>query len=271
MPSTSLGGKIATHVPGFDQITGGGLIKSSTIVLFGSSNGDKELLARQICSNLLTDGAKVLYYSVDQSLDELRYNMAAYGWDTKLFEEAGKLRLVDIFSDAADKMDKHVKQGLNEIEMGAQASSASFQGGFYDLSLFYKEGIRFMSPTGILHGATRIVVVDSLSPLLSTRPQDVFPFLHTLKFATRIAKATGIGIVHSGVHDKEVEETLKSLSDGWIQVIRNNEHFSDSSLIEIVKYPGEFKRGLYPTEIDSTGIKIIPINMPDLFNPSKLT
>lgn len=262
-----IGGKIETHVPGFDRITGGGLIRSSTIGVVGAADGSKELLVRQICWNLLNDGGKVLYFTVDHSADELRYDMAAYGWDVKPFERARKLRLVDIFSDAAEKMDRHVKQVFDEKEAG----TPSFQGGFYDFSLFYKEGIRFLPPTGILQGASRVVVIDSLSPLFSTRPQEVFPFLHTLKFATRIAKATGIGIMHGDVHEKNIEETLKSIADGLIAVTRSNERFSDSSIIEIVKYPGEFERGVFPIEIDSTGIKIIPISLSDLFNASKLT
>jgi len=254
-------------VPGFDLITGGGLIRSSAIIVMGDSDGRKELLVRQICWNLLQERAKVLYFAVDHSAEELRYDMASYGWDVKPFETAGKLRLVDVFSDAAEKMDMHLKKGIDKNEV----KNTSFQEGLYDLNILYKEGIRFLPPTTLLESTPRIVVIDSLSPLLSTKPEEVFPLLNSMKFATRLTKATGMGIIHSGVHEKRVEETLKSLADGIIELTRNNEPLSESSLIEIVKYSGEYRQGPFPTEIESTGIKIIPISLPNLFRTSKLT
>jgi KaiC/GvpD/RAD55 family RecA-like ATPase len=223
-------------------------------------------LARQICWNLLQEGAKVLYYAIDHAAEELRYDMSSHGWDVKAFEETGKLRIVDLFSDASTKMDTYLKKGFDEKE----TISTSFQAGLYSLGLIYKEGIRFL-PLTTLAQIPRIVVLDSLSPLLSTKQEETFRFLHTLKFATRIAKATGIGIIHKGVHEKSIEDTVKSLADGIIELSRSNDPFSESSLLEITRYSGEYKQGPFPIEVESTGVKVIPISLPNLFRTSKST
>jgi|GEM_PF-2619054 len=265
MLSNRSDGKIETKVPGFDLITGGGLLKSSALLFMGDSDGRKEVLARQIAWNLLQEGAKVLYYTVDQSAEELRYDMASYDWHVESFEEAGKLRVVDIFSHAAEKMDASVNEKLNAEGF----ISTSFQEKLYDLSLIYKEGIRFLPLTPLPQSAPRIVVIDSLSPLLSTSAEEAFRLVHTLKFATRIARATGIGIVHRGVHDDRIEESLKSLADGIIEITRADKTFSQSSLLEIVSYSGEYKRGPFPIEIDSRGPRVIPIALPNMIRIDK--
>jgi len=250
------GGKIETHVPGFDLITGGGLIRSSAILLIGDSDGRKELLARQVSWNLLQEGAKVLYYTVDQSAEDLRYDMASYGWDVKPFEDTGKFQLVDIFSDAAGKM-------TNTVARETEFDSSLVQKGFYDLNVVYKEGIRFLPPTSPLH-ETKLAVFDSLSPLLSSKQEETIQLLHVLKFATRITKATGIGIVQSGVHDKRIEDTLKSIADGIVNLTLIGGPLSTTSIIEIVKYSGEYRRGPFPVELDEKGLRIVPIVLPNL-------
>ena len=258
-----VGGKIETNIPGFDLISGGGLLKSSAVLFTGNSDGRKETLARQICFNILQKGGNVLYYTVDRSEQDLVYDMKSYGWETKPFEDSGQLKIVDIFSSAAESVNKTVQAiSLNEQDI---ENADPFRDRIYDLSLIYKEGIKFFSPLAILRDKPRITVLDSLSSLLSAQGEEVLKFIHALKFATRVSKATGIGILHDGVHEKRVEETVKSIADGIIRITRSNEYLSDSSLIEIVKYSGEYKRGFFPVEIVPTGMNIIPISLANLF------
>jgi hypothetical protein len=86
--------------------------------------------------------------------------------------------------------------------------------------------------------------------------------IHSLKFATRLTKATGIGIIDSGVHDDQTMETFKSLADAIIEVEKVEKGIG--SAIKIVKYPGTSKKGPFPFEDSQSGINIIPIDMPDL-------
>ncbi|MCJ7635496.1 hypothetical protein MUP77_24300, partial [Candidatus Bathyarchaeota archaeon] len=223
---TLVGGKIETNIPGFDLITGGGILKSSAVLFAGDADGRKEILARQICWNILQRGGRVLYYTVDRSAQDLEYDMNSYGWEIKPFEDSGHFRIVDIFSSAAEDVYNFVKQDKEE----ENAEDNPFRERIYDLSLLYKEGIKFFSPLTILQDKPRIAVLDSLSPLLSTQTEEVLKFIHGLRFATRVSKATGIAILHKGVHEKRLEETVRSLADGILELTRSNEHLSDSSV-----------------------------------------
>jgi KaiC/GvpD/RAD55 family RecA-like ATPase len=264
--------KFATGITAFDKITGGGLPRDSSIALIGKAGCEKTLLARQIVWRVLQRGSRVLYYSVDQSAEELRFDMLSYGWDIKPFEENGQFCLVDIFSSGTNVMVKALRDsfgnGMSDEEHQARSftnavSDMSFHQKMYDVNLIYKNGIRFISPLSLLKYPHRLAVFDSLSPLFTTNtPQGVFQLIHVLKFATRAGKATGIGIMHTGVHDSETEEKFKSIADAIVEIKTRDETVD---FITIRKYPGKFKTGSFPLEATERGVKIIPMVMPDLF------
>jgi KaiC/GvpD/RAD55 family RecA-like ATPase len=262
--------KFATDIPPFDQITGGGLPRNSAISLFGKAGCEKTLLARQIMWNVLQKGSKVLYYSVDQSAEELRYDLQSYNWDVQPFEENGMLKIIDIFSSGTNIMVEELRKsfgnGMSDetdkaIAFNHKVSDMNFHKKMYDINLIYKEGIRFISPISIKRYPHRLCIFDTLSPLFSTNTKGVFQLIHVLKFATRAGKATGIGIMHTGMHDTKIEEKFKSLADAIIE-IKTRE---TTNFISIHKYPGKYKTGAFPLETTEQGVKIIPMVMPEVF------
>jgi circadian clock protein KaiC len=83
-----------TGVPGFDHISGGGLIRSRLNVVVGSPGTGKSLFALQT----LLHGARELgepgvYVAFEESPDEIRCNAGSLGWD--LGELGPLLTLVD--------------------------------------------------------------------------------------------------------------------------------------------------------------------------------
>jgi KaiC/GvpD/RAD55 family RecA-like ATPase len=248
--------KVVTGLSSFDKITGGGLPRPSALALIGTADGGKEVLIRQIVWHLLQKGSKVLYYSLSQSDEELRDEMLQYGWDVKPFEENGMFRIVDVFSDAIERMSKEFTEDFNPE---GEVSELSFHKMVYDLKLIYDEGMKFM-PAISGRSINRFVIFDSISPLFQTNADGVFQMIHTLKFASRLTKVTGICIMHTGMHGKKIEATFKSLADGIIEVNR----IKTSNYISIPKYPGEHEQGPFPIEISNGEAKILPISMPEL-------
>ncbi|WP_170162314.1 RAD55 family ATPase [Caldimonas tepidiphila] len=56
--------RIATGVPGLDEITGGGLVKSGVYILQGSPGAGKTILANQICFHHAAAGGRVVYVTM---------------------------------------------------------------------------------------------------------------------------------------------------------------------------------------------------------------
>ena len=268
-PSTNK--KFETGIASFDLISGGGLPRSSALALIGNAGCEKTLLARHIMWNVLQKGAKVLYYSVDQSAEELRYDLSSYGWEIKSYEDDGLLRIVDVFSSGKNTMMKELRKYFgngtadsneNFSNFKSKMSDKGFQKKIYDLNLIYKEGIRFISPISIRRYPYRLCIFDSVSPLFSTNTQGVFQLVQVLKFATRSGKATGIGIMHGGMHEDKTEAKFKSLADAIIEIKTRGE---TTNFITLLKYPGKHRTGFFPLEANDQGVNIIPMVMPELF------
>jgi len=56
--------RIATHVPGLDEITGGGLLRSGVYILQGSPGAGKTILANQIAHRHAANGGHVVYVTM---------------------------------------------------------------------------------------------------------------------------------------------------------------------------------------------------------------
>jgi len=243
---------------------------SSALALIGKAGSEKTILVRQIMWHALQRGSRVLYYSVDQSAEELRFDMRSYGWDVKLYEDNGMLRIVDVFSSGTEKMVEELEKVFgdessdfsnNVSNFASTMSDMNYHKRVYDLNLIYREGIKFISPFSIKMYQHRLAIFDSLSPLFATNTEGVFQLIHVLKFATRAGKATGIGIMHAGVHDSETEEKFRSIADAIVEIKTHNE----TSFIRIQKYPGKYRVGSFPLEVNEEGVRIIPLVMPELF------
>ncbi|MCW4041951.1 MAG: RAD55 family ATPase [Candidatus Bathyarchaeota archaeon] len=252
--------KIETKIEGFDEVSGGGLPKSSAIALVGSIDSRKELLIRNMVWNLLENDAQILYYSVSQSREELLYEMNLFGWDLLHYERKNRIRIVDVFSKAASKITPELNDPAN-FDPEGNISKISFHKSVYDLKIIYEEGIKFF-PILSKASKNKICVFDSISPLIETNNKDVFQMMHTLKFATRLTKAIGIGIMHSGIHNINNEETFKSLADAIVEIKKSRR--GNTRYVSIAKYPGEYQEGPFPIEFNSSGINVIPIQIPDL-------
>jgi circadian clock protein KaiC len=88
--------KVATHIPGFDHITSGGLPKYRTTLVTGSSGSAKTVLAAQfLAEGILKSGDNGVFVTFEEPPDEIRNNMASMGWDIESWEQAGKWLFVD--------------------------------------------------------------------------------------------------------------------------------------------------------------------------------
>ena len=248
--------KIQTKVEGFDLITGGGLPSASAILLVG--NGPKKLLVRQICWNILQAGGRALYGTLDQSADDVRMNMAEYGWDIRHFEATGACRLLDIFSELETEIGNDSRKPGNKATAVTEAYRARAA-----QNRMFEAGIRFLPITGFSR-IPSITIIDSISPLLLAKEEEQPMTLRLLREATRLAKTTGIGLLETDSYERIGKGLVDSFSDGIVYINSIVENHSRTDLIEVAKYLGEYKRGVYTLEADKRGLRIISNELPQL-------
>lgn len=252
--------KTETRIPSFDQISGGGLLTPSALALIGNVGSIKEIFARQIVWNFLQKGLKVLYFSVSQSAEDLRNDMSGFNWDVTPYEKEGLLHIEDVFTNSAMKALKiPEEESSNDKEPEIFFDKVIFNKDLYDLRAIAAAGMKYI-PAFSDNSKPRLIIFDSFSPILTVNMKGVFQLIHTLKFATRIAKAIGIGLMNTGMHDPKTEENFRSLGDGVIEIVENP---NGSNTISLPKYVGEYKKGPFPIEVNSKGITIFPMVMID--------
>lgn len=212
----------STGIEALDEILGGGLPRPSGNLIAGPKRSAKSILIKELVTSMLQQGRAVSYYTIDDSADQARTDLATLGLDVDAYEKTQQLCFMDIFSRAVDNVaDSWVnhKPGETVLMSGLH---------FTDLVEMGRE----FTMQNLKRHIPEVVVMESLTPFfLMNETREVFHYLQTLKYATRFAKAIGIAVHHTGLLDTAVENTLYSFSDVVLQMeqTRTTQHGSAES------------------------------------------
>jgi len=213
------GERIPIGVEGMDPLVEGGFLKRSTILLIGPPGVGKSIFCQQFIWEGLKRNDTVLYFVLDFPPSELSRRMSRFAWDISLFESKDlskrRIHVVDAFSGATDLP----QQTFSEELFVKNPSNLDEMFAVFD-NLVGK--LIAVTPED---SAIRIVV-DSVSPILSTTPDfsKVYRFLRRL--VVRIAlvnNAVALFVAHLGMHDLHIETALKQLTGNCIEMLRRTE------------------------------------------------
>lgn len=88
--------QIATGVRGLDELLGGGFPRSRCILLVGSPGSGKTTLAMQYLYKGAVDyKERGLYIALDEKPEQVKMNLASFGWAFDKMEREGKLLFID--------------------------------------------------------------------------------------------------------------------------------------------------------------------------------
>jgi len=221
--------RVPVGIEGIDPLVQGGFLKRSTILLLGPPGAGKSIFCQQFIWEGLQRNDYALYFVLDFPPLELDRRMGRFDWDISRYDskDSSKRRIyvVDAFSGATDLpqqtslQELFVKNPSNLDEMFAMFDS-----------LISK--LASMAPED---SAIRIVV-DSVSPILSTTPDfsKVYRFLRRL--VVRIAlvnNAVALFVAHLGMHGSRVETALKQLTGNTLEMLRIVEKDEDRTYLRI--------------------------------------
>ena len=88
--------KLATGIPGFDLIAGGGLPKGRTALISGTAGSAKTVFASQfLAEGIVQAGENGVFVTFEESPDNIRRNMLGFGWNIQQWEADGNWAFVD--------------------------------------------------------------------------------------------------------------------------------------------------------------------------------
>lgn len=93
MDGKSTNERVSIGNAAIDKLLYGGVLKSSSTMLAGTTGTGKSLLALTFIMDGLRKGEHCLYLGFEESRDQIVRNAAAFGWDLPSFERAGLLTI----------------------------------------------------------------------------------------------------------------------------------------------------------------------------------
>ncbi len=237
--------KLPTGIPGFDHIGHGGIPKGRVTLVTGTSGSAKTVFAGQfLVEGIRQFDAPGVFVTFEESADDIRKNLASFGWDIEQWEKDGKWAFVDA-----------------SPQVGAEIAIS----GAYDLGALLVR---------LEHAVRRIgadrVAIDSLGPLFSMLP-DAAAVRHELFRIATALKRLKVTSVFTAERIEEYGEIARFgveefVSDNVI-VLRNAlEEMVRRRTVEILKFRGAMhNKGEYPFAIvPEVGFQAIPLSAIEL-------
>lgn len=237
--------RLETGIPGFDQVSNGGLPKNRTSVVAGTAGSGKTVLALQfLMSGVRNFDEGGVFVTFEESPEDLIHNVKSFGWDLDGLVKRKKIAVVDATPDPG--------------EINVEAGS-------FDLTALLAR-----LENGVREVNAKRVILDAISALFPqfTDSSTVRRELHRIAAGLRKLGVTTLITMErldeeGGVGRFGVEEFV---ADNVI-ILRNRlDQEKRRRTIEILKFRGcMHQKGEYTFTVDaSEGISILPLSAIEL-------
>jgi circadian clock protein KaiC len=236
--------KIASGIPGFDEISHGGIPKGRTTLVSGTSGSGKTALAAQfIYEGIVKFGENGVFVTFEENPQDIIRNMESFGWNINKLVKENKWAFVDVSPD----------------------DSSSVEVGQYDLGAFIAR---------IAHAVKKVkakrVVIDSVA-VLFTSYQDhgvIRQELHKLAANLKKSNVTSIMTAERLVEDGVVScYGIEEFVSDNVMLLHNrpNNRGERERAIEILKFRGSSHDSVEtPFLIGNQGVTFYPRPKPML-------
>ena len=106
--------RLASGVSGIDDMLGGGFFDKSLVLVSGPSGVGKSVMTTHFVAGI-RDGEKALFFTFEESRDQLLRNARGWGIDLEALEASGRVRIVSTAPEAAT-LELHLLRMKQEME-----------------------------------------------------------------------------------------------------------------------------------------------------------
>ncbi|MCW1301589.1 MAG: RAD55 family ATPase [Candidatus Parvarchaeota archaeon] len=198
---------LAVGIDSFDKVVGG-IPMHRNYLLNGSKESGKDLFAYHLTLSALANKVGVIYITSSKSASDLLSSFSLRNINISQYL-GNSLKIVDNFirniqPDAKDNAYTRVLNGPLDLT-GLAVAVSSLNSDF------------------IKDGKTTINIFDSVSSLLlSNNSNTIFRFLQFICGKSKISGVTSLFLIDSDMHPPDINETIKSLMDGVINLKLEN-------------------------------------------------
>ncbi len=236
--------KMKTGIPGLDDIAIGGLPKGRATLVSGTAGSGKTVLAAQFLAQGIEMGHSGVFVTFEESPEDIRRNLAGFGWDVQQWEDEGKWIFVDASPSPGER-----PIIVGDYDLGALAAQIA-------------DAVNEIS-------AER-VVLDSLGAIFGRLPDPSILRYELFRIASALRKFGVTTIITS----ERTEEYGAVARHGVEEFVADNvmilrqvlEEEKCRRTIQVLKFRGTVhKKGEYPfTVLPREGIVVIPLSSIEL-------
>ncbi len=230
---------LTSGIAAFDESLGG-LPAGSIILFLGEADTGMTTCAQQILYRGLLDGRPGVYFTTGRSWEDIVAEMGEFGWGLDGFFQQRKMWFIDSFGMKRERTAGEVSWDIGPA------------------NLLVKEFPRVVAPLGAC-----TLVVDSLSDMIrSASFPAVEQLLKTLQSHVRSTGGLYVMLASKGIHSDHVENTVKHLSDGVIDL--STESFGSEEFarkMRVLKMPGAMTDSkVYAYRVSPAGIEMAALH-----------
>ncbi|OYT53727.1 MAG: hypothetical protein B6U72_04890 [Candidatus Altiarchaeales archaeon ex4484_2] len=228
---------IPTNIEGLDEILGGGLPAGSCVLLLAPPVVETHLFCLEFIYRGLVNKEPGLIVTMNYAPEELKIRGLKYGWAFVQGERNGIMKWVDGYSYNANKDVKStdaIKRiggsiALSDLTIGMTQAQQEFH--------TKAENYRF--------------ALDSLSTLfIYNNPNTIYRFMRAIIPKLRMSGGIGFLLLGSGMHDPQIETTLRYMVDGTIQL-------DDNLKIKTLNLPFPSPKKSAKLELGKKGFRVV--------------
>ena len=238
---------ISTGIEKLDKLLEGGTPPGYTVLILGTPGSSIEILSKQLASQ-----GKVLYFSTEETSDELKGTMERFGWKKPTME------IVDMASQYTEAVlsgeqrrvsvyEQRSKVKLKElIEIGSSGMPPTSKGGEDFLAILSNK---------IKSAKSEKIIINSLDFFLNQYTQDeVIRTIHAAKISNIQNKGVIYMIMTRGIHGDIFERRMEGLADCVLEleVLQKGSTFERFLAVKKMKNYAK-KIGIARYVIDSDG------------------
>ena len=238
---------ISTGIEKFDRLLEGGTPRGYTILILGSPGSSIEILSKQLATT-----GKVLYFTTEETKDEILDTMNRFGWKNTDIE------IIDIASDYSKKI---ISGELKRVSIYEQRSKLKLKelielgsSGISELPKSQEDFLAILS-NKIKTSTFEKIIINSLDFFLSQYPQDdVIKTIQAAKICNFQNKGVLIVIMTKGIHGDIFEKKMEGLADCVLEleVLKKGSTFERFLAVKKMKNYAK-KIGIARYMIDSDG------------------
>jgi circadian clock protein KaiC len=106
---------VITGIDGLDEMLGGGVPRGHIITVMGSFGTGKTTFGMQFLMQGLINGEKGIFISLEENIDSITANAAAFGWDLRPYLKDKKLAIVKLEPADAKATVTRIRSELHEF------------------------------------------------------------------------------------------------------------------------------------------------------------